>query len=126
MKKLVDRNNKPVAKAAGVQPEHLPSPLHPQLAGALRPAADDGHIVDAVVVGRHKGDTGRSAGNVVHGLPHRGLVSRWKSVIELVLNYPTGPQQVRVGKVSVKRVSKRWISEIADHYVAFKRFLDGW
>ena len=124
MKQLVDRNNKPVAKASGVQPKHLPSPLHPQLAGALGSAADDGHIVDAIVVGRQKRDAGRSAGYVVHCLLDRGLVPRWKSPIELVLNYPKRPEQVRISKVSV---GERWIiGEVAEHDVAFKCFLDGW
>ena len=124
MKQFVNRNNEPVAKAAGVQPEHLPSPPHPQLAGALGPTADDGHIVDAVMVSRQKRDAGRSTGYVVHCLCDRGSVPRWESPIELVLNYPKRPEHIRISKVSV---GERWIiGEVAEHDVAFKCFLDGW
>ena len=123
MKQLVNGNDEPVSKAARVQPKHLPSSLHPQLTGTLRSAADDSHIVYAVAVHRHKSDAGRSLGYIVHGLSDRGLVLLWKRPIKLILNYPSGPQQVRVGKVCV---GKGWISQIPQHDVAFKCFTDCW
>ena len=123
MKQLMNRSLKPVVETARVQFKKLPASPHPKLTGALSAAADNSHVIDAVAIALHKGDAGGSAGDVVHCLPDRGSVAEWKIAIELVLNYPKGPAQVRVDNDSVEEGR---VGDVADQNVAFEGFFHNW